>query len=240
MQPSLRPTVLLLSLLMGLTATTASAQRQKVKNLPYYDTRLLHWGFCLGMDLPDITFTHTGSAEGEGWWASTTQASPAFRVGLMGDLAITQHLNVRVSPMLLFQQRNVTFSRTLADASREEVVQQLKTTYIEVPVSLKVSTRRINNYRPYLVAGAQVDLDMNHEKETPIVFRRLDVGLHIGMGCDVYLPFFKLAPELRLHWGLLDMIDHERATLQDETMRPYTDAIRSAHNKGISLVFWFE
>ena len=231
--------LLLLALIM-MPALCAMAQKQKVRNLPYYDQRLLHWGFCLGVNTPDITFTHNGSQAGEGWYAACPNVNPAFFVGLMGDIAITEHLNFRVSPMLYFQERKIAFERSIGDGVREINSQQLKTTYLEIPVSLKVSTRRINNYRPYIVGGLQASWDMTHENETPIVFEHLDFGLHIGLGCDIYLPFFKLSPELRFNLGLKDMIDHERKGLQDQTMRPYTDAILSARNTGMSLILWFE
>lgn len=231
--------LLLLSILL-IQCAVAFGQKQKIKNLPYYDQRLLHWGFSLGINTPDIIFTHTGSSDGDGWTAACPDLNAAFFVGLMGDMAITEHLNFRITPMLYFQERGVTFERILDTAERQRTTQQLKTTYLEIPLSLKVSTRRINNYRPYLVAGIQGDIDMAHEKETPIVFNRFDMGLHIGLGCDIYLPFFKLAPELRFNLGLLDMIDHKRQGLQDETMMPYTNAIQAARNKSLSLVFWFE
>lgn len=231
--------LLLLSILL-IQCAVAFGQKQKIKNLPYYDQRLLHWGFSLGINTPDIIFTHTGSANGDGWMAACPDLNAAFFVGLMGDMAITEHLNFRITPMLYFQERGVTFERMLDTAERQRTTQQLKTTYLEIPLSLKISTRRINNYRPYLVAGIQGDIDMAHEKETPIVFNRFDMGLHIGLGCDIYLPFFKLAPELRFNLGLLDMIDHKRQGLQDETMMPYTNAIQAARNKSLSLVFWFE
>lgn len=226
--------------LMLLPALTALAQRQVIKNLPYYDQRLLHWGFCLGYNAPDITFTHSGNEAGEGWWATCPEVNPSFFVGLMGDGAITEHLNFRLTPLLYFQERLVAFERSIPTGERERTTQALKTTYLELPASLKISTRRINNYRPYLVAGIQADVDMSHEKETPIVFTRFDVGVHFGIGCDFYLPFFKLAPELRFNLGLLDMIDHERKDIKDESLMPYTDAISAARNTGMSLIFWFE
>lgn len=230
----------LLTLLMLCSLTgTAVAQKQKLKNLPYYDQRLLHWGFILGLDLTDLVITHSGNASGEGWWATCPDVNPAFQVGLMGDLAITEHLNLRISPAIHFQERKVTFRREV-DEQVQETSQQVKSSYVEVPVSLKISTRRINNYRPYLVAGLQGAFDLLHEKEAPLSLKRFDLGIHIGVGCDLYLPFFKLAPELRFNLGLLDMVDHERKGLKDETMRPYTDAIASARNTGMSLIFWFE
>ena len=226
--------------LMFLTPLTVLAQKQKIKNLPYYDQRLLHWGFSLGLNMPTISIEHTGNAASEGWWATCPKVSPSFQVGLMGDIAITEHLNFRVTPNIIFQERTVRFGRTLTTGEREEMNQQLKTTYLEIPASLKISTRRINNYRPYMVVGAQAALDLSHEKETPIVFDRFDLGLHAGIGCDFYLPFFKLAPELRFNLGLLDMIDHKREGLQDLTMMPYTEAIRSGRNTGMAIILWFE
>lgn len=253
--------VLAVVLLAVWSTSALLAQKQKIRNLPYYDQRLLHWGFSLGLNMPDITFEHSGSESGEGWWATCPQVNPSFMVGLMGDMAITEHLNFRITPAFYFQQRKVSFARnqvspiyenilnedgsvqqvqTGEGLTRQETVQQLKTSYIEIPLSLKVSTRRINNYRPYLVGGLNFGFDLGHAGEEPIVFQRFDYGLHIGLGCDFYLQFFKFAPELRFNLGLRDMIDHERKDLKDETMRPYTDAILSARNTGMSLIFWFE
>lgn len=238
--------------LWALCPVGAVAQQQRVKNMPYCDQRLLHWGFCLGLNMNDLTLKGSDSPAGEGWTAACPNVNPAFVVGLMGDMAITEHLNLRLSPMLYFQERGVRFQRYYVPTPEElaatppvvegiqQRTQQLKTIYLELPISLKISTRRINNYRPYMVAGVQLDWDMAHERETPIVFQRFDYGLHIGLGCDCYLPFFKFAPELRFHLGLRDMLDHERRDLDDETMRPYTDALASARNIGLSLILWFE
>ena len=231
--------IICLLALIGLPAMSAVAQKQKIKNLPYYDQRLLHWGFSFGFSMPTITINHSGNEAAEGWWATCPKVNPSFQVGLMGDLAITEHLNFRVTPFLYFQERTVRFERETLEG-REQTNQQLKTTYIEIPATLKISTRRINNYRPYMVAGAHLNFDIGKEKETPIVFKRLDLGIHMGMGCDFYLPFFKLAPELRFNLGLLDMIDHKRKDLKDLTLMPYTEAIMSARNTGLSFILWFE
>ena len=238
MQKKIRLLLTTLVMLLSLTSSTW-AQKQKIRNLPYYDQRLLHWGFCLGADMTDMIITHSGNAGGEGWWATCPDVNPAFMVGLMGDVAITEHLNLRVSPSIHFQERKVSFRREV-DGREETLNQQLKSNYIELPISLKVSTRRINNYRPYLVAGMQGAFDLVHEKEAPLTLQRLDFGIHIGIGCDLYLPFFKLAPELRFNLGLIDMIDHERKGLKDQSLMPYTKAISSARNSGMSLIFWFE
>lgn len=242
---------MLVGALTGSCEAVAQYKRPPVKNLPYYDQRRLHWGFCLGIDMNDVTFVQATPPEGvTNWTACCPQVNPAFIVGLMGDMAITEHLNLRLSPLMRFQQRNVTFrSETMVQDEGGNLQphvlqseQKLKTTYLELPLSLKVSTRRINNYRPYLVAGVQADIDMSHEKKTPIVFNRFDFGVHIGLGCDFYLRYFKFAPELRFNLGLVDMLDHNRKDLEEEPleMLHYTQSLTSARNISMSLIFWFE
>ena len=223
--------ILLMTFAVGLPLL---AQRQALKNIPYIDQRRLHYGFLLGIDMADVTFEHSGA---NNWAAECPGVNPAFCVGLMGDVALTENLNVRCSPMLHFMSRDVKFRNAVTGDTR---TQTLKSNYLSVPFSLKVATHRLNNYRPYMLLGAQVDFDLVHEKEQPFVFQRADIALHVAMGCDGYLPFFKFCPELRFNLGLLDMIDHKRKGLKDETLLPYTEAIGHAHNKSVSLLFFFE
>ena len=211
-----------------------SAQRQALKNIPYIDQRRVHYGFLLGVDLADATFIHSGA---NAWSAECPSLNPAFCVGLMGDLALTENLNLRCTPSLHFLSRDVRFRNYETEVTR---TQTLKSNYLSFPFSLKVATHRLNNYRPYMLLGAQMDFDLAHEKEQPILFNHFDFGLHIALGCDGYLPYFKFCPELRFNLGLLDMIDHDRKGLKDATLMPYTEAISKAHNKSISLLFFFE
>lgn len=225
---------ILTTILAILTSLPLLAQRQGVKNIPYIDQRRLHYGFMLGINCSDIIFEPAADAE---WGAECPSVNPAFCVGLMGDLAFTEHLSVRSTPALYFQSREVGFYNAATHETRK---QTLKTNYLSLPVSLKVATHRINNYRPYLLFGGQIDYDLAHEKEQPIVFNHTDFGLHIAIGCDAYLPFFKFCPELRFNIGWLDMLDHKREGLKDKSLMPFTESIDRAKNKSISLIFNFE
>ena len=221
------------SLLLFCLALTVFAQKQKLKNLPYADLRRFHYGFCVGLSMTDITFQHNGTD----WYAECPSINPAFSVGLLGDLALTENLSLRCQPSISFISRNISFRNQL---TAEIEKQNLKSCIIEIPLSIKVATKRLNNYRPYLLAGVAAQFDLAHAKETPIVFDRFDCSLHIALGCDTYLPYFKFIPELRFSLGLVDMLDHVRKDLKDETLMPYTQALSSAKNKTISLIFYFE
>ena len=224
---------LLLTILVLLTVLPAMAQKNVLKNIPYIDQRRFHYGFVMGIDMNNVIFEHTG----KDWYAECPDLNPGFCVGLLGDMALTENLNLRVTPTLHFVSRKVAFVNTNIGSKTE---QDLKSCNIEIPVSLKVATKRLNNYRPYVIAGASILYDLSKDKETPIVFKPFDFSIHIGLGCDTYLPFFKFCPELRFNLGLADMIDHRRKNLKDETLMQYTDAIAKARNKSISLILYFE
>lgn len=213
--------------------SSAIAQKQIIKNIPYIDQRRFHYGFALGLNANNIIFEHSKQE----WSAECPDINPAFCVGLLGDMALTENLSVRCTPMLYFTSRNISFRNYISEAT---VSQDLKSCNLEIPLSLKVATKRLNNYRPYMLVGANISYDLSKEKETPIVFNHVDYGIHIALGCDTYLPFFKLCPELRFNLGLADMIDHERKGLKDENLMQYTNAISKARNKSISLIFYFE
>lgn len=213
--------------------SSAIAQKQIIKNIPYIDQRRFHYGFALGINANNIIFEHSNQE----WFAECPDINPAFCVGLLGDMALTENLSVRCTPMLYFISRNVSFRNYYSEAT---ISQDLKSCNLEIPLSLKVATKRLNNYRPYMLLGANISYDLSKEKETPIVFNNVDYGIHIALGCDTYLPFFKLCPELRFNLGLADMIDHERKGLKDENLMQYTNAISKARTKSISLIFYFE
>lgn len=144
---------------------------------------------------------------------------------------MTENLSLRCTPTLHFISRGITFRNQL---TAETTKQTLKSCVIKLPISIKVATKRLNNYRPYLLAGFSANYDLAHESETPVVFNRLDFSLHIALGTDTYLPFFKFCPELRFNLGLADMLDHVRNDIKTKRsclipkhfLRPRTRASR--------------
>ena len=65
--------------------------------------------------------------------------------------------------------------------------------------------------------------------------------LTIGFGCDFYLPFFKLCPEIKFCFGLRDLLDHVRDDLSDDpAMMKYTQSLDRAASRMVVVTFYFE
>lgn len=83
--------------------------------------------------------------------------------------------------------------------------------------------------------------DVAKKRAEPIMLRTTDCYLTVGIGCDFYLPYFKLIPEVKFCFGLCDMLRHDRPDLADDpaTMR-FTNAIRRATSSMVVITFYFE
>ena len=232
---------------------TASAQERKIQHKPYIDLRPMHFGILVGMNLQDIEFENVGPQTitlDDGTTQEATILCDAdkwnagFTVGVLADLRLSQHLNLRFSPSMHFGAKHLMF-RNLTETDSEgrplEATQDMKNTYISFPIDLKFSAQRWNNYRPYLMAGVSPIINLTSKNQEYIQLKRSDFFVEVGLGVDLYLPFFKLIPELKFCYSLRDALDHDHAgELQDVNQRKYTNAVSRGASKMIVLTFYFE
>jgi hypothetical protein len=108
------------------------------------------------------------------------------------------------------------------------------------PLEIKFRSLRLNNYRPYLIAGVYSAVDLGRKPDEAVYLKPIDYGITLGIGCDFYLPIIKIVPEIRFSFGLADIIVHDRTDLTDNSLRKYSDAIAKGKTRMISLVFNFE
>ena len=226
-------------ILLLLLPMVSVAQERKVQNKPYIDYRRLHYGFFVGTHLQDMEFANNGfvTENGESWFADIADYSPGFSVGVLADLRLRTHFSLRLIPTMHFGQNSIVFrEQNSGEISR----QQVKTTYISMPLHVKFSAERFNNYRPYLTAGVSPMLNLTVKKQKQLLLKKFDFMVEIGAGCDFYLPFFKLIPELKFAFSLLDILEKERKDLLDANYMKFTQSVDKVVGKMIVLSFYFE
>lgn len=220
-----------------------AAQERKVQNRPYIDMRRWHYGFLFGVHMQDFEFVNNGylhtTEEGvqESWFTDVASYTPGFSVGVLGELRLTEYLSLRFIPTMYFGDKTVTFRE---QSSGSVVRQAVRSTYLSVPVDVKWSAQRFNNYRPYVVAGLAPMVDLTVKRQRALLVQRADVGLEVGFGCDFYLPFFKLIPELKFCFGLSDVMVKDRSDLTDKNLLKYTQSLDRASSRMVMLTFYFE
>ena len=216
------------------------AQKEKVKNQPYADQKLSHLGFHVGLHAQDLLLTNNGVAtDGEIWYAEIPSYSPGFSVGVIGDMYLNPYFNLRFTPTIHFGDKKLVF-RQQGDEEGDSFSTSVRSNYLMFPLDVKYSAFRVNNYRPYLIGGIYGAFDLGRKKGTPILLKGTDFGIQFGLGCDIYLPFFKLCPELKFSFGLVDLLEKKRDDLVDKDLIKYSNGLSKATSRMVSLTFNFE
>lgn len=219
---------------------TARKLNDKVLNRPYADNRAWHLGFSVGLHTQDIAFTHNGyiTEDGEAWFIEQPGFQPGFCVNGLIDFRLNNYFNVRFNPGLYFGNRDIKMlDQTYGNTER----QSLKSAFVVMPVDLKFSSVRYRNARPYVSAGVMPAVDVAKKRADIIRLKNFDTYLTVAIGCDFYLPYFKLIPELKFCFGLGDVLQRERPDLVDDPAKlKFTESLKKATSKMIVLTFYFE
>ena len=226
-------------LLLLLLPLGSVAQERKVQNKPYIDYRRLHYGFFVGTHIQDMEFVNNGfvTDNGEVWYADIANYNPGLSVGVLADLRLGEYFSLRALPTMHFGQNTILFrEQNSGELSR----QQVKTTYIALPFHVKYSAERFNNYRPYITAGVSPMVNLTVKKQKQLLLKKFDFMVEVGMGCDFYLPFFKLIPEVKFAFSLLDVLEKERKDLLDANYMKFTQSVDRVTSKMIILSLYFE
>ena len=235
--------VVILILLAGLSGAVPAVARtfnDKVQNLPYADNRRWHLGFSIGAYASDLRLTHNGyiTPEGEEWRIDQPNYQPGFCVNGLFDLRLNNYFSVRLSTGMYFGSRDITMKEINTDA-RER--QNIKSTFVVLPVDIKFSGMRYRNSRPYVTAGVMPAFDVAKKRSDILQLKTSDIYLSVGFGCNFYLPYFKLNPEIKFCFGLSDMLAHDRPDLVDDPQKyKFTQSLTKATSKMVVLTFYFE
>jgi hypothetical protein len=230
---------LIIIIIVALAFQNSSAQlfsKEKIKNLENFDKQRMSWGYYLGFNSYDYKFDYNEITE-----EIITESSTGFNVGLVGDVRLNNYFNIRLEPGIAFSTRNLTFSDPLltTTAQRER---EVPSTYIHIPLLIKFSTKRSNNWKPFVVAGVSWSNNLSSDQDNPDdnssgQFRQKTnvFNYELGVGFDLYLYYFKFSPSIR---GVFAMGDE--LVRDTDPNSAWTGNITSMQSRGIFINFTFQ
>lgn len=167
-----------------------------------------------------------------------------INVGVLGEFRLSQHFQFRVAPTMYFGSRHIVFRdlKTLdANGKPEESRQDMKSAYIACSADIIFAAPRFNNHRPYLMAGVSPMINLSSKTSDYLKLKRQTFALELGMGCDFYLPFFKLRPELKFVYALGNTLDTKHPQeIRDKNLLKYAQSASEAKTKMVVFSFYFE
>jgi hypothetical protein len=172
----------------------------------------------------------------------SSQPVMGFTIGIIGDMRLGRYFSMRFVPALSFGERYLHYSILGYDdgeISRIDVRKSVTSGFVEFPLLFKYKSKRLNNMLAYLQAGAQYSLDLasgakkkDENQEVHVKLQKHDVYIVVGVGFDFFNPWFKFGMEVKMAYGLMNMLNKE------ETI--YAQGIESLNSKIFQLCFTFE
>jgi hypothetical protein len=233
-------------IILSAISFSVCAQEKQVQNLPDYEFRLLHFGFTIGTNMMNFGITKADNffseTEFNKIYSIEYQSNPGIILGPISNLHMGEYFDLRLLINLSFGQRNLKYLMVVDTTASNPILtthtMKIASTYLEFPLLLKYKAVRLNNFRPYIIAGINNKIDLAAQKkikdeEMPkIRLKNYDVAWEIGFGIDFYLPYFKFAPEIKYSRGLKNMI------VNDNTQ--FTSSIKRLNSNIWTLSFHFE
>jgi len=222
---------------------TGSAQlftKKKVQNNQSMDKQTLSWGYYFGTNHLDYKIDYN-SNKGD----IQTEKTFGFNVGLVGDIRVNDYINFRLEPGLVIAARNLMYPENyfagIDDVRDNDLLREVKSTYIYFPLLLRLSTKRINNFKPFITFGVATSINLSSNEKNPEdnssgEFRttKSTQFYDIGFGIDFYLYWFKFTPSIRGVFALNDELVRDV-----DPNSPWTGNINSMKTRGIFINFTF-
>lgn len=236
-QNSLMKNVLILFGLLILASPKSNAQfgEDPILNLQNEDKRFLNWGYYLGFNQYDFQFEYKDDVGRD----VLVDKSFGFNVGLIGELRINEFLDARFEPGLLYTARTLGFPGFSSEA---DAIREVRSTYIRFPLLLKASTKRIGNWKPFIVGGVYTSMNLGSKEDSlddnssgEFRMKKNVYGYELGFGIDFYTEYFKFSPSIRGVFALTDELVPD-----NDPNSPWTGNINAMRTRGIFINFTFE
>lgn len=248
-------------ILIGLLSfNTLWGQQAKIGNLTFFDDKEYHFGFFLGANQMLYTlktkadFENTIYLQNQIPEFNADQAQVlkigvkptlGFTIGIISDMRLGRYFNLRFTPDLQFGERLLTYDiQTEYRGVSETIIgyeKRIPSTLLNFPISLKYKGMRMHNTRPYLIVGGRVTMDLGsqasktineNERDITIKLYRDDIYAEVGVGFDFYFNWFKMSTELKMSYGIRDVLLHENNI--------WVDPIESLNSKLFQFSVTFE
>ena len=176
-----------------------------------------------------------------------TEMTPGFTVGIIGSKRLGRYFDLRFIPSLSFSERRMRYNLAIVDKNgntdMKAVTKSIGTTFVEFPLNIKYRSKRYNNIGMYVMGGINPKIDLASQKDNKeninghefinnLVTKRFDCAAELGAGIDIYNQWFKMGVEVKMSYGMLDIVKNEAFI--------YTAPIDQLRNKLFQFSLLFE
>lgn len=165
---------------------------------------------------------------------ANTMRGPGFNLGIVTNLHLGRHWDLRFLPTMTFAERNITYDSYI-DTSFRQTIESIN---LDLPLIFKFKSEPYKDMRLYVLGGLKYSFDLASNAEARNAEDIVKIGRHnlsaeYGAGIEIYFPYFILAPEIRISQGLMDVHSLDRDL-------NFSNIIDKLLTRSVVIVFNFE
>ena len=238
MQHLLRNKINFILLFAFLIPFIGKAQLRNELNLLDHDDETFHFGINLGVNRSHYNIIHSRKFLAFDS-INVIESINSTGINLAGlvNLRLSNHFDIRTYPInLIFTEKAFQYTLKTPDITRLEdtlVTKKVQGITLALPLQLKFTSDRIANLKVFMMIGARVDYDLaanagKKNTEDQITLQKLDYAAEAGIGFHIYFPVFVLTPELRISYGL-------RNVLSKNDVLKYANTIEKINSRSVTF-----
>lgn len=165
--------------------------------------------------------TETGAYVTDSLNSISSPGTAGFGVGWVMNKKINQNIDLRATPSFVFSDRVISYAYIepgIYNPGNPVAQRKVQATMLDIPLSLKIKSDRLIDFRAYMIGGIKYSLDLASKKKTnddlaPAVDKLVKnnksfFSYEAGLGVDIYFEYFKMSPELKVSYSFKDILTH--------------------------------
>jgi hypothetical protein len=160
---------------------------------------------------------------------------PGFNLGIVANIKLGKHFDFRfLLPTLSFADRKLQYVMT----DNSIVEKRIESVFLEFPIHFRYKSKPYKDFRVFVVGGIKYSLDLasnsrSRKADDLLKLNQSDLSVELGVGFQVFFPYFILSPEIKFSYGVLDIHSRDENTT-------FSSNIDKLFSRGFAISLHFE
>jgi hypothetical protein len=218
-----------------LFVVNAQAQIKGTYNYLDFAQKPYYFGITLAYNSANYKLAHSNNfILNDSITLAESTTGGGFNLGIVTNLKIGRNFDFRFLPTLSFANRTLQYWTT----EDLPVNKRIESVFVELPFHLRYKSEPYRDMRLFVIGGAKYSFDVasNSRSRNANEFVRVapsDFALELGVGVQIFFPYFIFSPELKVSHGLSN-------TLLYNDNLSYSAVLEKVQSRAITLSFHFE
>ncbi len=218
----------LLSIAVLISCIAQSGGRDNY-NYQSFQSKSYYFGLSLGVNSSTFHLDRSKRFIGnENIMVTEAESGIGFNLNMIANLKLGDYFDFRFIPGFTFSERTLEYHTLDEDNMKKILLEPLESVFFEMPFHVRFKSAPYKDKRVFVVAGLKYSYDVasnSSTKKTVLKFSPHDFLYEIGVGVQIFYPYFIFSPEIKFSRGITNTLIYDdrldKASVLENVMTQY-------------------